>query len=180
MIQYSQNCLEGIVARKGILAGSTNKKVVIRRFDRETVTGFVNPRTFLLPEGLEVLSQTGSITVLPYAEVKTVCFVRDFGSAGDEPDQKLFHTRPKVEGLWVRMRFLDGEIMDGLLANNLLQLEPVGFTVVPPNASSNNQRIFVPKTALAEFQVMGVIGSPLRRRKPKEPVETQLEMFSNE
>ncbi len=162
------------------MASSTNKKVVIRRFDRDTVAGFVNPRTFLLPDGLEVLTQTGNVAVFPYAEVKAVCFVRDFGSLGDEPDQKLFHTRPKVEGLWVRMRFLDGEVMDGLLANNLLQIEPVGFTVVPPNPSSNNQRIFVPKTALAEFQVVGVIGSPLRRRKPKEPVDTQLEMFPSE
>ena len=159
------------------MAASTNKKVVIRRFEREPVTGFVNPKTFAQPGGVEVLTQEGSICLLAYAELKAVYFVRDFSSAGEEPERKLFHARPKMDGLWVRMRFLDGEVMDGLLPNNLLQLEPYGFTVVPPNPSSNNQRIFVPKTALLEFQVLGVVGSPLRTRRPKPVSKSQLEMF---
>jgi hypothetical protein len=159
------------------LAGSTSKKVVIRRFERESVTGFVNPHTYLQPDGIEVLSPAGTVSILPYAEVKAVCFVRDFDSAGTEPEQKVFHARPKMDGLWVRMRFTDGELMDGLLPNNLLELDPFGFTVVPPNPSSNNQRIFVPRSALGEFHVLGVIGSPLRPRKPKPAPKTQLEMF---
>jgi hypothetical protein len=82
-----------------------------------------------------------------------------------------------MEGLWIRMRFRDGELMDGLLPNSLLDLELAGFTVVPPNPSSNNQRIFVPRAALAEFHVLAVIGSPLRLRKAKPVPKTQLEMF---
>ena len=35
------------------MAGSTNKKVIITRFDREPVLGFVNPQTYLLVEGVE-------------------------------------------------------------------------------------------------------------------------------
>ena len=31
------------------------------------------------------------------------------------------------------MKFRDQELMDGILANNLLQLEPYGFTVTPPD-----------------------------------------------
>ena len=158
------------------MTGSTSKKVVVRRFDRESLTGYVNPSRYVLPEGIEILSQSGNIVLLPYSEVKAVCFVRHFGAVGTQPDQMLFHTRPKMEGLWVRMRFVDGEQMDGLLPNNLLQLEPAGFMVVPPNPSSNNQRIFVPRCALQEFQVVGVVGSPLRRRKPKAAKE-QMEMF---
>jgi hypothetical protein len=159
------------------LAGSTNKKVVIRRFEREPVTGFVNPRTYAQPGGVELLTQGGSICLLPYAEVKAVYFVKDFTSALAEPERKLFNARPKMDGLWVRMKFIDDEIMDGLLPNNLLLLEPFGFTVVPPNHSSQNQRIFVPRTALQEFQVLGVVGSPLRTRRPKPASKTQLEMF---
>lgn len=159
------------------MAGSTNKRVVVRRFDREPVTGFVNPRTYQLPAGVEVLTQSGNIQVLPYEEIKAVCFVRDFESAAFPSEQKIFHARPKLEGLWVRMKFRDGELMDGLLANNLLTLEPYGFTLVPPNPSSNNQRIFVPKAALDEFHILGVVGSPLKSKKPKPPAKTQLEMF---
>jgi hypothetical protein len=159
------------------LAASTSKKVVIRRFDREAVTGFVNPRTYLQPGGVEVLSPAGTVSILPYAEVKAVCFVREFVASETEPEQKLFHARPKMNGLWVRMQFSDGELMDGLLPNSLLQLDPSGFTVVPPNPSSNNQKIFVPRSALREFHVLGVIGSPLRPRKKRPALKTQLEMF---
>jgi hypothetical protein len=77
------------------------------------------------------------------------------------------------------MRFKDGAEMDGLLTNNLLQLEPYGFTLSPPDPGSNSQRIFVPKAALVEIKVAGVVGSPVRapRRKPKPPTKEQLEMF---
>jgi hypothetical protein len=75
------------------------------------------------------------------------------------------------------MRFNDGELMDGLLPNNLLQLEAFGFTVVPPNPISNNQRIFVPKTALREFHVVGVVGSSVQRRRKKAATADQMEMF---
>jgi hypothetical protein len=159
------------------LTGSTSKKVVVRRFERESLTGFVNPRTYLLATGVELLTQEGTVSVLPYAEVKAVCFVRDFEQRESEPGPRLFQARPKTEGLWVRMLFLDNELMDGLLPNNLLQLEPFGFTVVPPNPSSHNQRIFVPRSALREFHVLGVVGSPLRPRKRKPLPKTQLEMF---
>lgn len=158
------------------MTGSTSKKVVVRRFEREPVLGFVNPRTYLTPGGIEILTRTGSIALVPYGEVKAVCFVRDFEGIEPGPAQQLFHTRPKTDGLWVRMRFRDGELMDGLLANNLLQLEPSGFTVVPPNPFSNSQRLFVPRQALLEMQVLGVVGSPLRRRK-KAPAAGQMEMF---
>lgn len=159
------------------MAASTSKKVVIRRFDREPVTGFVNPHDYLQPEGVVLLSPTGSVLVVPYSEIKTVCFVRDFEAPGGSTSPGLFHTRPKTEGLWVRMCFNDGELMDGLLSNNLLQLEAFGFTVVPPNPVSNNQRIFVPKTALREFHVVGVVGSPIQRRRKKAAPTDQMEMF---
>ena len=159
------------------MAGTTNKKVVIRRFEREPVTGFVNPRTYLLPGGVEVLTQGGTVTVVPYSEVKVVCFVRDFATSGAEAGLRLFQARPKTEGLWVRMRFLDGDQMDGLLQNNLLQLEDYGFSVIPPNPSASNQRMFVPKTALQEFQVLAVVGSPLHPGRRKLPPKEQLEMF---
>jgi hypothetical protein len=159
------------------LNASTNKKVVIRRFDREPVAGFVNPQTYLQPGGVEVLSLSGSLTAIPYDEAKAVCFVRDFDVATPPPERRVFNTRPRLNGIWVRMRFRDGELMDGLLANNLLQLEPYGFTVVPPNPSSNNQKIFVPRAALADLQVLGVVGSPLRPRPPKPKPKEQIELF---
>jgi hypothetical protein len=160
------------------LASSTTKKVLIRRFEREPLVGFVNPQVYLRPAGIEILSTGGAVTLVPYQEVKTVSFVKDFDSAEQEPERKVFNTRPKTDGLWVRMTFRDDEVMEGILANNLLQLDPYGFTVVPPDPYSNNQRIFLPRTALKELQVLGVVGSPLKRRKRKpEAPKEQIGLF---
>jgi hypothetical protein len=159
------------------LAGSTNKKVVVSRFDREPISGFVNPQTYLQSSGVEVLSLAGALALIPYEEVKVVYFVRDFGPVELSAERRLFNTRPKTSGIWVRMRFRDGELMDGLMSNNLLQLDPYGFTLVPANPSSNNQRVFIPRVALGELQVVGVVGGPLRPPKPKPKPKEQIELF---
>ncbi|HUA21272.1 MAG TPA: hypothetical protein VMB25_21145 [Bryobacteraceae bacterium] len=160
------------------MGGSTNKKVLVSRFDRETLAGFVNPQAYLQPEGLELLSQSGSVSVVPYDEIKLVCFVRDFQQGEPRKELRLFTTRPKMEGLWLRMQFRDGDAMDGILPNNLLQLDSYGFSVIPPDPGFQNQRIFVPKAALMSTQVLGVVGSPLRMpRKAKPTAKEQLEMF---
>lgn len=150
---------------------------MIHRFDREPLAGFVNPQTYLQPEGVELLSTSGTVSVVPYLDVKTVSFVRDFDLAEPGPDRKLFHNRPKMNGVWVRMRFRDGDEMEGVLPNNLLQLEPHGFSLMPPNPTANNQRVFVPKAALCEMTVLGVIGSALRERKPKPQPKEQIGLF---
>lgn len=162
------------------LAASTNKKVQIYRFDRESLSGFVNPVTYLTPSGIELLDLTGTVNMVPYSEIKTVHFVRDFAPGEPAPERKHFLTRPKLDGLWVRMRFRDQDTMDGVLPNNLLQLEQQGFTFIPPDFSSNSQRVFVPRTAVQAVQVLGVVGSPLRapgRRKKPIHVKDQIELF---
>ena len=156
---------------------STTKKVLVSRFDREPLSGFVNPQSYLLADGLELLSQSGAVSVIPYQEIKLVCFVRDFQQGEPRKELRLFSTRPKMEGLWVRMRFRDGDAMDGMLANNLLHLDSYGLSVVPPDPGFQNQRIFVPKAALTTVQVLGVVGSPLRVRKAKPVAKEQIEMF---
>ena len=161
-----------------LLAGSTNKKVIVARFDREELSGFVNPLTYLSTEGLELLTTVGTIVIVPFSEVKTVSFVRDFDQGEPRRELRQFTTRPKMEGLWVRLRFRDDDSMDGLLPNNLLQLEPYGFTMVPPDPGFHNQRVFVPKAAVKEVQVLGVVGSPLRKGRKSKPVPAeQLPMF---
>jgi len=159
------------------LAGSTSKKVRISRFEREPLLGYVNSLTYLRPGGVELLTPDGNYSVVPYDEVKAVQFVKDFEPPDPASERKVFSTRPKMDGLWVRVKFRDGEVMDGILANNLLMTESQGFTVVPPDPYSNNQRLFLPRTALTELQVLGVVGSPLRRRKPKPVSKEQIGLF---
>ena len=92
-------------------------------------------------------------------------------------EQTELPIRPKTEGLWIRMLFRDGDYLDGLLPNALLLLDSHGFTIVPPDPSANNQRVFVPKSALTDLKVLGVTGGPLRRRKRVPPAEDQIKLF---
>jgi len=159
------------------LGVSTNKKVLVSRFDRDVLAGFVNPQSYLMAEGLELLTQTGAVAVISYHEIKLVCFVRDFQQGEPEREMRLFTSRPKMEGLWIRMRFRDGDVMDGMLANNLLLLDTYGFSVIPPDPGFQNQKVFVPRAALTGVQVLGVVGTPLRLRKPKPVPKEQIELF---
>ena len=160
------------------MVASANKKVLVARFDREALPGFLQTPGGFTAEGVELLTPSGNLIRIPYAETKAVCFVRDFDNGDTWLEHRAFATRPKSPGLWVRLRFRDGDSMEGTVANNLLLLDPAGFQIVPPDPTFQNQRIFVPKAALTEVQVLGVIGSPLRRRFAKEAGKTdQIELF---
>jgi hypothetical protein len=168
---------ETLALKRGTaLAGSTTKKAIVTRFEKEPVAGYVNPVSYLQPVGIEVLSVEGQIFTAPYDDVKTVSFVREFEPGGDF-GRRVFLTRPKMEGLWVSFHFRDGDRMEGVMPNNLLHLEYYGFTVIPPDPYSNHQRIFVPKAALTKVEVLGVVGSPLKRRQPKPATKEQIGLF---
>ncbi len=143
---------------------STHKKVIVRKLDRDSVAGFVNPSAFVVDGKVEMLNTSGQVVTVELEEVKGVYFVRDFDDP-NLPARKTFATRPRTEGLWVRMRFRDNEMMEGLMPNNLAHLGTDGFLVIPPDTRSNTQRIFVPRSALTEMLVLAVIGGQQARRR---------------
>jgi hypothetical protein len=156
---------------------SSNKKVLVVRFDRETLAGFLQMPGGLEGEVVELLRPEGNLIRIPLAETKLVCFVRDFEGGETWRDHRAFSTRPKMAGIWVRFAFRDGDWLEGLAPNDLLRFDPGGFQAVPPDPTFHNQRVFVPRAAVSSVQVLGVIGSPLRRRA-KEPAKAgQLRMF---
>ena len=55
------------------------------------------------------------------------------------------------------------------------------MTITPPDPNANAQRVFVPREALTEVTVLGVIGiaAHRRRRKAAAPSEDQIELFEN-
>jgi hypothetical protein len=160
------------------VAASTNKKVLVRRYDRETLAGHVSPSAYLQPEGVEIVTTQGNLLVVPYPDVKSVAFVREFDSV--EPERQTFQTRPKMQGLWVSLQFRDGDRLEGIVPNNLLMIEPAGITITPPDPFGNQQRVFVPRTSLVSVEVLGVVGSPLQKRKPKPAAKEQIGLFEQE
>lgn len=162
------------------MALTTNKKVLLARFDRETLAGFVQVPGAFGAQSIELLTPGGALIQIPYPDIKVVCFVRDFDAGETWREHRAFSTRPKSPGLWVRLLFRDGDSIEGMIPNNLLHIESSGFNIVPPDPTFQNQRIFIPRPAVADVQVLGVIGSPLKRKPAKKVAkdEGQLEMFS--
>ena len=96
-------------------------------------------------------------------------FVREFGDS-DTFSRKTFTSRPRTEGLWVRLKFKDNEVLEGMMPNDLSLTTAEGFLVNPPDLRSNTQRIFVPRTALESLTVLAVIGATHRQRKGALPI----------
>jgi hypothetical protein len=153
---------------------STHKKVIVRKMDRDTVSGYVSPSQFVHEGKLELLNTSGTVISMDLREIKGVYFVREFGDS-ESLTRKTFTSRPRSEGLWVRLRFKDSEILEGLMPADLMQTTPEGFLVNPPDQRSNTQRIFVPRSALESLTVLAVIGATRRQRHPQD--QRQVPMF---
>jgi hypothetical protein len=142
---------------------STHKKVVIVLADKKSLRGYLNPSRLGQSETIDLLTPDGEHQEIPLARVRSIYFVREF-SDDFEPERKAFLSRPKLDGLWVRLRYSDGDTLEGVVPNDLLSLLDNGIQITPPDLNSPTDRIFIPRSALAELTVLGVVG--VARRKP--------------
>ena len=145
---------------------STHKKVVVRTLAREDVRGYLNPAQLGRAESIDLLTPDGNHQAILLKDVRSIFFVREFTDRF-EPDRKVFNSRPKLDGLWVRLKFRDQEEVEGIVTNDLLELLDRGVQITPPDLHGQTLRIFVPRTALAEMTVLGVVG--IARRTPRAP-----------
>jgi len=142
---------------------STHKKVVILFADRRSQRGYLNPSRLGQSDPLDLLTPEGEHQELPLSRVRSIYFVREF-SDDFEPARKAFLSRPKLDGLWLRLRYSDGETLEGVVRNDLLSLLDNGIQITPPDLNAATDRIFIPRSALSEVTVLGVVG--VARRKP--------------
>ncbi len=121
---------------------------------------------------VDLLDLSGKLLPLPLAEVKHIAYVRDFNTSdGVNPERlnrRSFLARPRTEGLWVRLTFRGGDVLEGMAAPDLSLLEGIeadaGLQVTPPDTRSNTQRLYVPRSALSGFQCLAVVTAPSRRK----------------
>ena len=154
------------VSAKDRAPASTHKKVVVLLFDRTPIKGYVDPVTLGHEQSADLLTPDGEHRSIPLSTVKCIYFVREFQTPF-QAERKVFLSRPKLDGLWLRLRFWDEDVMEGLVGNDLLDLLDTGIQITPPDLHGNNLRIFIPRSALEEMKVLGVVGAA--RRTPQEP-----------
>jgi hypothetical protein len=140
----------------------------------------VNTTAYLTPDGVEILTLGGNVTVAAYADVKAVWFVREFDGGSEAAVRRGFLSRPKLDGLWLKLTYRDGDTQEAVMPNNLLQVEPLGFNLIPPETT---QRLWVPRQALTSVQVLGVVGlkaaAAAKRAKPAAAKE-QIGLFEQQ
>jgi hypothetical protein len=156
---------------------SGRKKVIVRKFSRDWLAGYLPPADFTQNGGIELLDLAGKVAAVRLNEVKWLCFVRDFNSG--EPDnperllRKNFAGRPRGEGLWIRLRLSDGDGLEGLASNDRGLIDPQGIFLIPPDIRANTQRIFVPRNSIAELEIVAVIGTS---KRPKPSAKPRIEL----
>jgi hypothetical protein len=128
---------------------------------------------------VELLDLSGKVLSIKIQELKWLCLVRDFNSGEvSNPERllrKTFSGRPRGEGLWLRLQFKDGDALEGLAENNLSFLDAEGFFLTPPDTRSNTQRIWLPRAALTELEVVAVIGAAVKKKPAAVAKEEQQE-----
>ena len=150
---------------------STHKKVVVRFLNRSVMRGYLNPGKLGEADSIELLTPEGEQRNFAVKEVRSIYFVREF-TDDFEPERKAFLSRPKLDGLWVRLKFRDEDTIEGVVPNDLLSLLDRGVQITPPDLHGTTLKIFIPRTALTEMTVLGVVG--IARRKPAAPPQPGL------
>src|SRR5471032_1705620 len=97
---------------------ATQKKVVVRQFKSGLAWGYLPTTGFLEDEHITLMEVDGRSKALDFKDIKTICYVRDFNLDDREDPERLgrkaFPARPRSEGLWLRLGFVDGDSLEGL------------------------------------------------------------------
>ena len=108
---------------------------------------------------LPVQMQDGGDEWISSEGLKAVFFVKSF--EGRSHDDLRFHdSLPPAECLWVRVTFLDEEVMEGLMYNKSDFVLQAGFFFFPSDPEGNNWLVYVPKSQIRDFSVLGLRSAP--------------------
>ncbi|MGC9159587.1 MAG: DUF6982 domain-containing protein [Terracidiphilus sp.] len=152
---------------------SHRKPVIVRKFSRDWCAGYAAASLGFVAaeEGsaeLEILDPDGKVLRIDWGQVKWVCYVRDFPAGETTNPERLFRkrfaTRPRAAGLWMRLTLADGEVLEGLAANDRSLIEGAGLLLTPPDTRSNTQKVYVPRQAIQTLEVVSRIGAIRPRR----------------
>jgi hypothetical protein len=177
----------GASVRQSNAMGSGRKPVIVRKFSRDWCAGYAAADLGVESTELEILDLTGKVVHFAWDQVKWVCYIRDFPAGTSDQtnperlQRKRFLVRPRTAGLWLRLTLTDGDELEGLAANDQTLVQGTGLFLTPPDTRSNTQRIFVPRKAIQELEVLSLIGAAGRRRPSAAHLEIeQPELFPGE
>jgi hypothetical protein len=165
---------------------SAQKKVIIRTFADVLSWGYLPQTLFVRENQVPLMATDGRLTTISMNDIKTISYVRDFNLDDPANPERLlrrtFPARPRGDGLWLRLTFLDNDILEGLGTLDIASLDSLladrGLLLTPPDTRGNTQRLFVPRSALRSLEVLGFVTAPSRRlAKPASTPNPQPHLF---
>ena len=70
--------------------------------------------------------------------------------------------------MWLKVEFRDGDLLEGLVHFDVQFMDvfmvDCGFRMVVPEARSNTQSLFVPRSAVTRVEVLGYVGAPGKKK----------------
>lgn len=161
---------------------TAHKKVVVRQFGAGPSWGYLPFSGFVQGADVLLLLPDGKTKSIPLNTIKLIAYVRDFNlDDAAEPERlsrRVFQGRPRGEGLWLRLTFLDDDQLEGLADFDLASLDQLledrGVLLTPPDGRGNTQKVFVPRSAMQRLDVLATITSPTRRAAAAEKARQDL------
>jgi hypothetical protein len=109
------------------------------------------------PESVMVqLAENGIEQEIRLRDAKGIFFVKDFNGRIDHADLRFHDGASPAEWLWVRLTFLDGEILEGMIKNSCMFVVSEGIWVTPTDPTGNNLLIYATKSHLRHFEILGL------------------------
>jgi hypothetical protein len=163
---------------------SSRKKVLLRTLDDNILPGYLPVSGFVEADAriptVPLLDLEGRVTAIALEKVQSIAFVRDFNLDDKQDPERLtrrtFLARPRTEGLWVRLTLAGGNLFEGLAPIDISLIDGLlcdrGIFLIPPDIRSNTQRIYIPRSAILDIQLLAVITTPSRTKivKPRSEI----------
>ena len=144
------------------------RKVVVKLRSGEVVKGYLTVSGADVADPLHDSNQnsTGALTVrllnsnaslkVALVDVKAIFFVRSFRGDPKRKDLRFYSNGPAVGTIWAEIRFTDNEVIEATIQNSAQHLMGDGFWFRPSDSESNNVLIYVNKSAIVSYRVLGV------------------------
>lgn len=130
-------------------------KVVVRTRDGSVLCGF-SSEGHIKEDEVTYISREGKEQSCSLDDLKAVFFVRDFKGDSDYREVKFFKKQDESKWLWVRITFFDEELIEGRVQNDKELLFSNGFYLWPSDEETNNELVYIVKSAVKDFIVLGI------------------------
>jgi hypothetical protein len=124
---------------------------------RNTIEELLTDAPVSAPETFRIhLLESDTIEEISIKDIKAVFYVHSFDGDTKHKALNFYGKSPVVHGIWMMIRFLDGEVMEGIVHNSIRYLVDPGFFLLPTDPCSNNKLVYVAKSQLSDHQVLGI------------------------